>query len=191
MRRVGLLGGLGILSLPILGLLGCAGGVPIATLSEAQGELTRAEIEARFPELRAVNAEFAPDPYASVALGEVQPGATVEVYFGTWCADSRRLIPRLWRALDQLGGSPPFALRYVAVDQSLARPAALVTGIDLRYVPTIVVRRGGHEVGRIVESAPHGVESDLHALLTGVLAGVVTGRPAPGEGATLVPGDRR
>ena len=161
-------------------------------LGEALGEISRLEIEARFPELRVANAESVPDPYAAVALGEVEPGGAVEIYFGTWCADSRRLLPRLWLALDQLGGNPPpFAIRYIAIDRSLRQPAELLAGARVSHVPTVIVRRGGVEVGRIVESAPHGVESDLHALLAGVLAGPIQGRPTPPDGATLHPGGRR
>jgi hypothetical protein len=85
-------------------------------------------------------------------------------------------VPRLWRALDEVGGLVPFEIEYLAVDRDKAEPADLVAAYDLRYVPTFVVRRGGEEVGRIVESSPNGVEVDLLALLTGEAAGVVTGR---------------
>jgi hypothetical protein len=57
-------------------------------------------------------------------------------------------------------------------------------------VPTFIVRRGGHEVGRVVEEAPHGIETDLLALLTGEAGGVLSGRPdLANDGATDVASD--
>ena len=47
---------------------------------------------------------------------------------------------------------------------------------NVLYLPTFIVRRGGREVGRIVETSPHGIERDLLALLTGKATGVLTTR---------------
>lgn len=140
------------------------------------GRLAREEIEAAHPEWvhAMVQAEIAVE--AATALAAVEPGAEVTVYLGTWCSDSRREVPRFWRALDQVGGLVPFEVVYVAVDRDKEQPAELIEGVDLRYVPTFVVRRGGEEVGRVVEMASSGIESDLLALLTGEASGVLTGR---------------
>ena len=88
----------------------------------------------------------------------------------------RREVPRFWKAVDAAGGSVPFEVRYVGVDHAKKEPADLLKQDGIRYLPTIIVRRGGHEVGRIVETSPHGVEQDLLALLTGKAAGVLSTR---------------
>ena len=97
----------------------------------------------------------------------VPPGAEVTVFLGTWCGDSRREVPRLWKALDLSGADVPFAIHYIGVDRQKKEPVAPVTNNDIRYVPTVIVHREGREVGRIVEESPHGIEKDLLALLTG------------------------
>ena len=51
-----------------------------------------------------------------------------------------------------------------------------MTENGVQYLPTFIVRRDGHEVGRIVETAPNGIEHDLLALLTGKAHGVLTTR---------------
>ena len=82
----------------------------------------------------------------------------------------------------------PFAIEYVAVDRAAKRPPELEREAGLLYVPTFIVRRGGEEVGRIVEVSPHGIERDLLALLTGAARGVVSGRDdLGGEGETAAP----
>jgi hypothetical protein len=85
-------------------------------------------------------------------------------------------VPRFWKAVDAAGGSVPFPVHYIGVDHAKKEPADLLKRDDVRYLPTIIVRRGGKEVGRIVETSPHGVEQDLLALLTGKAAGVLSTR---------------
>ncbi len=139
------------------------------------GLTSRAEIEAALPTWREAAAAAAPDPAASAALADVPPGAEVDVFLGTWCGDSRREVTRLFRALESVPGTAPFALRVIGVDRAKQAPG-LSEEAALRFVPTLIVRREGREVGRIVESAPDGIETALLQLLTGARTGVVTGR---------------
>jgi thiol-disulfide isomerase/thioredoxin len=139
------------------------------------GAATREQVEA-VPEWVQAEVDAKPDAGAAQALAAVEPGAEVTVYLGTWCSDSRREVPRFWKAVDAAGGSVPFAVRYVAVDHAKKEPAGLLKQDDVRFLPTIIVRRGGREVGRIVETSPHGVEQDLLALLTGKATGVLSTR---------------
>lgn len=147
------------------------------------GPVTREQLEAAEPSWVAAMVEAEPDSAAAQALAEVPPGAEVTVYLGTWCSDSKRELARLWRALDETGGLVPFEIEYIAVDRAENRPPELERELDLRYVPTFIVRRGGAEVGRMVEESPGGIESDLLALLTGETTGVVSARDDVGAGA--------
>ena len=116
------------------------------------------------------------DEEAAHALKEVEPGAEVTVYFGTWCSDSLREVPRLWKALEKAGGDVPFSVEYIGVDKSFGAGDVSLEGTELEFVPTFVVHRRGEEVGRIVESAPNKLERDLLALLSGDEEGVLSGR---------------
>lgn len=138
------------------------------------GELTRAEIESALPGW--IEEELLADPHveSANALLTALPGAEVTVLLGTWCADSRRELARLWRALDEAGAVDPHQLRYIGVDRAMQEPREWVAGSGLRLVPTFIVRRQGRELGRIVESSPDGIEVDLLKLLLGEKSGVVT-----------------
>jgi len=140
------------------------------------GPVTRDEVEMAVPDWVQAEIEAEVDTDAALTLANVDPGAEVTVYLGTWCGDSKRELSHLWRGLDEAGGLVNFELRYVAVDRDKAEPAELIAGSDLGYVPTFIVRRGGEEVGRIVEEAPAGIVHDLTALLTGEATGVVSAR---------------
>lgn len=140
------------------------------------GPVTREQVEAAAPQWVQIQVEAKIDSEVARALATVEPGAEVTVFLGTWCGDSGREVPRFWRALDESGGPLPFEVRYIGVDEGKKQPAELVTGNDIRYVPTFIVRREGREVGRIVEESPNGIEKDLLALLTGRETGLITTR---------------
>lgn len=140
------------------------------------GETTREQIEEAVPEWVQSEAEANPDASACQGIATVEPGAEVTVVLGTWCGDSRREVPRLWKALDLAGPAVPFEIHYIGVDRKKREPADVVAGNDIRYVPTFIVRRHGREVGRVVESSPNGIELDLLALLNGQAQGLITTR---------------
>lgn len=143
------------------------------------GTVTREEIETAHPDWVQTQVAAVPDAMAAQALAAVPPGAEVTVVLGTWCSDSAREVPRLWRSLDEAGGEVPFAIRYVAVNEAKTEPAEPIARFAVEFVPTFIVLRDGREVGRIVEEAPHGIENDLLALLTGAANGVLSAsRPA-------------
>ncbi len=138
------------------------------------GSVTRAEIEAAIPDWVSEAMASEPDLKATDRLLQAIDGAEVVVYLGSWCDDTRRELGRLWWALDSLGVEGPSQVTYVAVDRSLTEPADQVAGVGLIRVPTIVVRRGGVEQGRIVEESPNGIEIDLLGLLGGEVSGTIT-----------------
>jgi thiol-disulfide isomerase/thioredoxin len=159
----------------MLTALAGAAAPPAQEEAVAVGPVTREMVEAT-PEWMQAEVDAKPEPGAAKALAAVEPGAEVTVFLGTWCSDSRREVPRFWKALDAAGGAVPFQIRYVAVDRQKKEPAGDLAKEGVRYLPTFVVRRGGQEVGRIVETSPKGVESDLLALLTGRAHGVLSTR---------------
>lgn len=141
------------------------------------GVLSRQQIEQNFPDFipsKHKNHDgLKPKPVKS--LSDVPPGGLVTIYLGTWCGDSKRELSRFWQALESLGTKPPFDIRYIGVDRQKQAPG-LLPDADLRFVPTFVVSRDGKEIGRVVESAPQGIDVELRALLMGEKQGTISGR---------------
>ncbi len=148
---------------------------PDAPPLELVGAVSRIEVEKKIDGWREAREAAEPNAETAKKLAKVPTGATVEVYFGTWCGDSRRELPRLWKAMTMAGGSVPFALRTVAMprDKSHRR---YPDGVTVTKVPTFIVKRGGKEIGRVVETSPNGIENDLLALLSGERTGVISTR---------------
>jgi thiol-disulfide isomerase/thioredoxin len=138
------------------------------------GTVTREQIETAHPDWVQSEVAASPDAEAAHALAGIEPGAEVTVFLGTWCGDSAREVPRLWRALDEAGGTVPFQIHYVGVDRQKKEPSAPIANYEIEFVPTFIVSRQGREVGRIVEEPPHGLERDLLALLSGQSKGVLS-----------------
>lgn len=109
-----------------------------------------------------------------VKLRQVDPGARVEVFLGSWCDDSQQEIPRLMKILEGLEGQEPFTVRFVGVDKEKREPAAEIEARQVRFLPTIVVSRGGREVGRIVQRPARTLEKDLLRLLDGSARGLLS-----------------
>jgi hypothetical protein len=151
------------------------------------GPLTREQVEEAYPLYVQAEAEAAIDSEAARELVSVPPGASLVVYFGTWCSDSRRELGRFWRALDEIADEKGFKVEYVGVDRAKAEPAPLLDGVDLHHVPTFVVRREAVEVGRVVEKSPHGIERDLADLLCGRQHGYLSATQAPPGAAAPQP----
>ena len=99
-------------------------------------------------------------------LAEVEPGAEVVVFLGTWCGDSRRELPRLWKALDSGSGAVTFQIRYIGVDHAKKEPADLVEG-ERRPLPADLHRaprrpRGGADRRDVAERHRAGSAGAAH-----------------------------
>ena len=90
---------------------------------------------------------------------------SITVFMGTWCGDSKREIPRLYKVLDT-ANFPEEKLRVIGVNNARSNykqaPNGEEKGLNIHRVPTIIVyNKKGKEVGRIVEHPVESLEADL------------------------------
>jgi thiol-disulfide isomerase/thioredoxin len=94
----------------------------------------------------------------------------ITAFFGTWCGDSRREIPRFLKLLDKME-FPGERLSIVALDREedavKRSPGGEEKGLEVYKVPTLVLSRGGAEIGRMVEHPVLSLERDLLTILSG------------------------
>lgn len=91
----------------------------------------------------------------------------VEAYFGTWCPDSRRELPRLIKLLD-LSGWDTNQIKLVGVNRSKEIPNASkeeIERIQLKMIPTFIILENGIEINRFVEYAIETMEKDIIRIL--------------------------
>ena len=89
----------------------------------------------------------------------------ITVVLGTWCEDSHREVPRLFRILDELK-FPESKLTIIAVNRKKEAPGGEEGQYNIQRIPTIIVQKYGKEIGRIVEFTQTGyLERDLVEIL--------------------------
>jgi hypothetical protein len=92
------------------------------------------------------------------------------IFMGTWCGDSRREVPRMYKILDYCGVKAS-QVQLVTVSNSdtayKQSPGHEEKGLDIRRVPDLLVYDNNHEQGRIVESPVVSLEKDLLSIVSG------------------------
>jgi len=79
------------------------------------------------------------------------------IVLGTWCSDSRDLLPQFFNVAKACG----FRYELIGVDREKKCPLEDCSNWDYTLVPTIVVMKDGKEAGRIVETVKVSIENDL------------------------------
>jgi hypothetical protein len=91
------------------------------------------------------------------------------VFFGAWCSDSERDLPRFLKIADG-AGLPPAKITLYSLDRTKKSPDGLTARYGIEFVPTFIVLKDGVEVGRITESPRVSVEADLLTILVAARA---------------------
>jgi len=140
------------------------------------GEIVREDIAGNLAGWDEEYFEYRPDETILGGIAGLLDGIEIVVVLGTWCGDSRREVPRFWKVADAVGFDPA-RLTTFAVESARAKPDAALTEKLLEWsrsvrawygvtaVESIIVYRGGAEIGRIVEAPAVSIESDLLEIL--------------------------
>jgi len=93
------------------------------------------------------------------------------LFMGTWCGDSRREVPRIYKILDYCRVKPA-QIQLITLNNSdtayKQSPGHEERGLNIRRVPTLLIFENQREVGRIVESPVTSLEKDILAIVTGL-----------------------
>ncbi len=92
----------------------------------------------------------------------------VKVFIGTWCGDTKYLLPRFIKAWDNMGLNQN-QLEIVALhnEDELYKlgPDGETAGLNIHRVPTFIFERDGSEIGRIVERTVFDLATDMKSIV--------------------------
>ena len=91
---------------------------------------------------------------------------SIKLFMGTWCKDSRREVPRIYRILDAADFNES-RLTLINVDREKKSPDSEETGLNIHHIPTVILYKNGSEIGRIIETPVQLLEEDMAAILNG------------------------
>tara|TARA_R110002096_G_scaffold436022_1_gene665249 strand:+ start:1514 stop:2005 length:492 start_codon:yes stop_codon:yes gene_type:complete len=124
------------------------------------GEITEAEIRSTFRIFDLYTKRYQPDSTSIQYLSSVTDSISIITVMGTWCKDSRKHIPSLFKTLE-LANNPMLHSEYIAVDYSKKDPSNSYNTYKLKANPTILVFLNSVEIGRITEEPTQSIEKDL------------------------------
>ena len=88
----------------------------------------------------------------------------ITIVMGTWCSDSRTLVPEFYKILDYLN-YPSDKVKLIMVDRDKKGRDDEVADLNIKLVPTIIFYKDGKEEGRIIEAAAETLEKDMVRIL--------------------------
>jgi Thioredoxin len=139
------------------------------------GSMTIEELWQTAPVWKAIAETYEPEAAIVERLRAVDEPVRLQVVLATWCGDSRQHVPRLLKAIER-ANNPNLSVELTGIGPDFLSPMSLVQDANVTNVPTVIVERGGAELGRFVET-PAGatIESDIADIVEGTI------KPHPGR----------
>lgn len=106
----------------------------------------------------------------SQAVAELKKNQSIQfiTFMGTWCDDSKFIVPKFYSLLDA-AGFPQDRVTLIGVDRNKKTLSHLAEALNIENVPTIIVMNNGKEVGRVVEYGKSGAfDKDLEEIIASV-----------------------
>jgi thiol-disulfide isomerase/thioredoxin len=99
---------------------------------------------------------FVPNADAVKAFSENKESIHILAFGGTWCDDTKSLLPKFF-ALTDAAGFPDNKITMIGVDRDKKTLHHLAEAFQVINVPTFIVLKNGKEIGRVVEYGRYGM----------------------------------
>jgi thiol-disulfide isomerase/thioredoxin len=120
--------------------------------------------EPRFHEFQATYDSVSPSPDFVQMIKTLDHDVDILVFFGTWCGDSKREVPRFLKIADEAGITGDRITLY-GLDRSKKSDDGMTEKFQIELVPTFIFRQHGKEIGRITEHPETSLEEDMVHIL--------------------------
>ena len=91
----------------------------------------------------------------------------VVIFFGTWCHDSKREIPKALKIFNDIGINDK-NIELIAVGLDKKEHLGRASKLNLVYTPTLIFFRGSKEIGRIIEKPVISLEKDIELIISSI-----------------------
>jgi thiol-disulfide isomerase/thioredoxin len=109
---------------------------------------------------------YTPDQNALNNLKANKDSVNFVVFGGTWCGDTKYVLPKFFSLTDAAGFSQD-RITMIGVDRGKKTIQHLTEAFNIVNVPTIIVMKNGKEIGRVVEYGKYGLyDKELAEILS-------------------------
>jgi thiol-disulfide isomerase/thioredoxin len=106
------------------------------------------------------------DDYVPSEVKELKDdNVKVVIFFGTWCHDSKREIPKALKIFNDIGINDK-NIELIAVGLDKKEHLGRASKLNLVYTPTLIFFRGSKEIGRIIEKPVISLEKDIELIIS-------------------------
>ncbi|RKS43430.1 thiol-disulfide isomerase/thioredoxin [Gillisia mitskevichiae] len=110
--------------------------------------------------------EFNPSPEAMATIKKNISDYEIVAFMGTWCPDSRRETPKVFKILEEAGYDMS-KLTFYGVNRQKTTTDNIEKEFELNRVPTVIFLKDGKEVNRFVEYPRESIEEDFAKIVSG------------------------
>lgn len=135
--------------------------------SVAVGDITKVTLNSNYPLFNVGYQAFGASQEQLRLVDAWPDNLNVDIYFGTWCHDSQREVPKFLKLVTQhqAVNGKNVAYRLIALDYKKQEPAQRARGEKVKYTPTFIVKLGDKEIGRIVENTQRSYAHDISEMI--------------------------
>lgn len=109
---------------------------------------------------------FTPSEEAMSTIKDNISDYEIVAFMGTWCGDSKRETPKVFKILNEAGYDMS-KLTFYGVNRQKTTTGNIEKEYDLNRVPTVIFLKDGKEVNRFVEYPRESIEEDFAKIVSG------------------------
>lgn len=136
----------------------------LAQNAHIAGITTEQQIRDQHPVFDLYAKRYQPDSVAIDYLSQLEDSIHIVTVLGTWCKDSKKHVPSLFKILEQ-SHNKLITTTYIGIDYNTHETDSTSGKYAIRVNPTFLVFRNGMELGRIEEEPKLSIEQDLVLIL--------------------------
>lgn len=121
------------------------------------GNITKQEVLDNYPMFTRNYDDYVLSDDEIDAVKKLPDGVSIKVFFGIWCHDSERELPRLLKAYKNSN----VEIEMISLDMNKSEPEGRAVQNQIKYTPTFIVYNNNIEVGRIIEQPEVSLAEDI------------------------------
>ena len=148
----------------LLFLISCSANEKIETINKQHhGSIEIQELFSEYSIFKKGYDNYVPSELSALKDDDIK----VVVFFGTWCHDSKRELPKALKIFNLIGMNDE-NIELIAVDLNKKEPLGRAAKLNLVYTPTLIFFRESKEIGRIIEKPDISLEKDIELIISSI-----------------------